>query len=315
MKFKDFEMDKRSDSINKIEDQLFLGSFEGASDSALLKKLDITTVVTIMDDNIPNDRKAEGVTYLALIADDRTREDLLSHFHQTNSWITYGRSKGHGVLVHCQAGISRSATVMIAFLMNKYNMSFKDAKQLVRSKRPIVSPNEGFEYQLLLYQKMNYTLDPNKRQFRRFLMECLLFLELPKYSIDFYFLRRDYCSGLTRVKIGKAYMCQKCNAILFKDIHIIRFDSTEGQILKASKPCEDIYIEPQVWMKNSCQTLTKDNTILCPNLQCQAKLGSVQRIPNKKFGPNFLSYRCQCCYHQNIRCLYLKINPKIIRVE
>ena len=73
MKFKDFEMDKRSDSINKIEDQLFLGSFEGASDSALLEKLDIKTVVTIMDDNIPNDRKAEGVTYLTLIADDRTR--------------------------------------------------------------------------------------------------------------------------------------------------------------------------------------------------------------------------------------------------
>lgn len=52
------------------------------------------------------------------------------------------------VLVHCQAGVSRSATVCIAYVMYKNNMTLEDAFDLVRSRRGVISPNLNFMQQL-----------------------------------------------------------------------------------------------------------------------------------------------------------------------
>jgi protein-tyrosine phosphatase len=48
------------------------------------------------------------------------------------------------VLVHCQMGMSRSSTLVIAFLMKEFNWGFKEAFKYTKNKRPIVQPNEGF---------------------------------------------------------------------------------------------------------------------------------------------------------------------------
>lgn len=57
------------------------------------------------------------------------------------------------MLVHCQVGISRSATILIAFLMKEYKLRFKEAFEMVVKKRKIVDPNEGFRKELLEYEK------------------------------------------------------------------------------------------------------------------------------------------------------------------
>ena len=51
-------------------------------------------------------------------------------------------------MLHCAAGISRSATFTIAFLMRQKKMYFLDAKAYVKSKRPYAHPNSGFVRQL-----------------------------------------------------------------------------------------------------------------------------------------------------------------------
>eukprot|EP01084_Bolivina_argentea_P008246 15441_1 len=57
------------------------------------------------------------------------------------------------VLVHCEYGISRSSSMVIAYLMYKNKWDFKKTKTFVKSKRPQISPNDGFVKQLKQYQK------------------------------------------------------------------------------------------------------------------------------------------------------------------
>ncbi|CDJ31776.1 LOW QUALITY PROTEIN: uncharacterized protein EMH_0010260 [Eimeria mitis] len=61
--------------------------------------------------------------------------------------------KPHKVLIHCKEGVSRSATLAIAFLMWKLRLPFAETFERMRSRRAICSPNTGFTYQLLLLQK------------------------------------------------------------------------------------------------------------------------------------------------------------------
>ena len=58
----------------------------------------------------------------------------------------------HKVLVHCQAGISRSSTVVISYLMRFRDMSYDEALLFVHARRPVISPNSAFVKQLKAYE-------------------------------------------------------------------------------------------------------------------------------------------------------------------
>jgi predicted protein tyrosine phosphatase len=65
------------------------------------------------------------------------------------------------LLVHCEVGVSRSATVAIALVMKSENKSFLDAFAQVRAQRPEVLPNIGFASQL---QHLEHALRPELRR-------------------------------------------------------------------------------------------------------------------------------------------------------
>lgn len=62
-----------------------------------------------------------------------------------------GRKSG-GILVHCQGGISRSASAVIAYLMYKEKMSYQQAYDTVKKARSRIEPNDGFKEQLRAYE-------------------------------------------------------------------------------------------------------------------------------------------------------------------
>lgn len=58
------------------------------------------------------------------------------------------------MLVHCYAGVSRSSSFVIAYLINKYLMTYDDAKDKVKKRRPCIQPGDGFIHQLRSYAKV-----------------------------------------------------------------------------------------------------------------------------------------------------------------
>lgn len=83
---------------------------------------------------------------------DDEKTDLLKHWDNTFKYINRARMEGSKVLVHCKMGISRSASVVIAYAMKAYNWDFSQAIQHVKEKRNCIKPNKNFLAQLETYQ-------------------------------------------------------------------------------------------------------------------------------------------------------------------
>lgn len=83
--------------------------------------------------------------------DDEAIHQILEGASLLHKWI----SSNTTVLVHCRAGISRSATIILAWMILYAEYSYKDAFAHLRSVRPIVQPNE-------FYTEILKSLDQNK---------------------------------------------------------------------------------------------------------------------------------------------------------
>ncbi len=64
-----------------------------------------------------------------------------------------GKEDGYNILVHCARGKSRSASMVIGYLIWKEKISFEEAYYRVKKKRPIIAINHGFEKQLKAFEK------------------------------------------------------------------------------------------------------------------------------------------------------------------
>ena len=144
---------------DEIVPGLYLGNIESTKDYNFLKRNNIKYVISLTNNYVkfnPNEIK-----HIHFRVRDAPYEDLISLFDICHSFINDGLSKGYGVLIHCDMGISRSSTIVISYLMKKMKKPFADVFRRVRLRRPKVNPNFGFQAQLLLFDKMNYTRHGN----------------------------------------------------------------------------------------------------------------------------------------------------------
>ena len=132
--------------ICKIHDGLYLTDFPNAKDYEALKALGVRQILTIGKE-LP--RHGEPIFKVMHVkVNDVPTENLKKYFNSTFDFIKRGPT-----VVHCAMGISRSTTIVIAYLMRKHGMSYDDALALCKERRPIINPNPGFKKQLQQFEK------------------------------------------------------------------------------------------------------------------------------------------------------------------
>ena len=142
---------KDVEPINFIVDNLFLGDFRAADDIGILRKNNISNIINCAF-NLPNKFPKE-ITYINLNLMDETKQPLIKSMEDAYKFIKDNKDKK--ILVHCVYGKSRSASVIIFYLIKEKKMSFQEAKEFVRKIRSCVNPNEGFEKELTKYYDEN----------------------------------------------------------------------------------------------------------------------------------------------------------------
>jgi protein-tyrosine phosphatase len=132
--------------MNLIEQGLYLGSMFAARSRENLREHNITHVLALLD-SFTHYQKLEGISYLQIAIGDYVGNDIAQHIPDAIRFISEGQREGN-VLVHCAAGVSRSASIVISYIMIKNSLEFEDARNFVMTRRSCIWPNEGFVRQL-----------------------------------------------------------------------------------------------------------------------------------------------------------------------
>ncbi|XP_019389782.1 PREDICTED: dual specificity protein phosphatase 4 [Crocodylus porosus] len=129
---------------------LYLGSAYHAARRDMLDTLGITALLNVSSD-CPNHFEGH-YQYKCIPVEDNHKADISSWFMEAIDYIDSVKDCHGRVLVHCQAGISRSATICLAYLMMKKRVRLEEAFEFVKQRRSIISPNFSFMGQLLQFE-------------------------------------------------------------------------------------------------------------------------------------------------------------------
>ncbi|KAG2460087.1 DUS6 phosphatase, partial [Polypterus senegalus] len=137
----------------EILPNLYLGCAKDSTNLDILDKYGIKYILNVTP-NLPNLFENAGeFKYKQIPISDHWSQNLSQFFPEAIGFIDEARTKKCGVLVHCLAGISRSVTVTVAYLMKKLNLSMNDAYDIVKMKKSNISPNFNFMGQLLDFER------------------------------------------------------------------------------------------------------------------------------------------------------------------
>ncbi|KAG1657423.1 hypothetical protein FOA52_011793 [Chlamydomonas sp. UWO 241] len=122
---------------------LYLGDWAHAESVASLDEIGIRSIVTIH--NHPGNLKLPSrFKHLKLELPDVEVADISKYFNQVYEFIEAARSSGHPALVHCGAGVSRSATLAMMYLMRRNSWPASRARAHTLARRSLVCVNDGF---------------------------------------------------------------------------------------------------------------------------------------------------------------------------
>jgi len=142
-----------------INNKVFLGDMFSANDEVMLKENNITCVICVAEGinirfNNPN------IKFYKYDLQDDLDCDISLYFDEIGKIIDREKT----VLVNCVAGISRSSTIVISYIMKYYEFNLKDAFIYVRNKRNMICPNKKFlrclfDYEMKLFGRNSIKWD------------------------------------------------------------------------------------------------------------------------------------------------------------
>ncbi|KAK5815924.1 protein-tyrosine phosphatase-like protein [Linnemannia elongata] len=303
-----FDQPPRFDSKQFREAQeilpgLFLSGALISESREKMQELGITHIIQVTD--IPTPRFPGEFIYKVIPVPDMDETNLIKHFTDTYTFIHDALESGRKVLVHCQAGASRSVTVVCAYLMKEKKMSAVDALKHVQALRQVAEPNDGFMTQLLLYAEIEHDVNVNRTAYRRFLIASNAAQREMFGYIEDMTLAADPLNAPSRTAATTAtamtagiqqgpLKCKKCRRALVARDSVVTHTPGQGQASfgyrkrdatlhiseavqsdiskitpKAATVCQSYFIEPVEWIQ---ELHGLEGKISCP--KCDSKLGT-----------------------------------------
>lgn len=142
-------------TISRVDANIHIGGYLAAADSTAIRTRRITHIVKMFADDASyrgGMHRHPGVEYLVIPAIDHESYDIAPGAAAALRFIAAALAADPTaqILVHCHAGISRSATVVILHLMVSGGMSFGKAFNKLAAVRPFVRPNRGFATHMII---------------------------------------------------------------------------------------------------------------------------------------------------------------------
>lgn len=142
---------------------LYLGGMYARQNPIVLEHLGITHILNMaaeqhLDTVLLSNR---NISVKHILADDYEYYNIRQHFEESFEFIEDALAKNGRILIHCALGISRSPTIVIAYIMYRYGMTYQNAYQYVLNLRPNINPNNSFKMQL---QDFEYELIGKSQQ-------------------------------------------------------------------------------------------------------------------------------------------------------
>ncbi|KAJ7084854.1 protein-tyrosine phosphatase-like protein [Mycena belliarum] len=129
-----------------IKDQIYLGNLSAAGSEETKNRLGISHTLSVCPQST-----SSGPSHLVIPVDDSDYDNLLIHLPDACRFIEDALAHGGKVLVHCVLGISRSTTVLAAYLIKSMSLTPSAAISFIKQRRPRVQPNYGFLKQLAAF--------------------------------------------------------------------------------------------------------------------------------------------------------------------
>lgn len=131
-----------------IVDKLFLGDLFDANNDIELKEKNINCIICVAE-GVPIRNNNPNIKVYRYNFQDDYHCNISLYFDEIGELI----DKEKIVLVNCAAGVSRSSTIVIAYIMKYYEFSLKDTILYVRNKRSVICPNKKFLKYLFDYER------------------------------------------------------------------------------------------------------------------------------------------------------------------
>ncbi|KAI9255914.1 dual specificity phosphatase [Helicostylum pulchrum] len=219
-----------SDICQEIVSRIYLGSCEAFTKEFVTQKK-ITHVLSLGDFSNDLDLPVE---YKNINVMDVDNENLIQYFDETNDFIQQTYKAGGRILIYCQAGVSRSVTVLAACLMKSKKIKRDEALDIIKRKRSCIAPNDGFMEQLDLYYDLNFIVDNTHVEYRRFLVATMAEDQRNFGYIEHITLAADpEYTPLTEAsdeKSFRALRCRKCRRMLVGSENVVDHESGQGQM-------------------------------------------------------------------------------------